>query len=96
MWDKIKSTAKAVYNYIASRPADTWLHVFVLGMIPSLTIGLLSGSFWCALTIGVFLAAWKEWYDRRHPEEHTAEWRDFANGCIGTLIGAVMAMVAIL
>lgn len=90
MWDKIKSMAKAVYDYIASRPADTWLHVFVLGMIPSLTIGLLSGNFWCAMTIGVFLAAWKEWYDRRHPEEHTAEWRDFINTIIGAVLGSLV------
>lgn len=91
MWDKIKSMAKAVYNYIASRPADTWLHVFVLGMIPSLTIGLLSGRVWCAIAFGVILAAWKEWYDRRHPEEHTAEWRDFINTIIGAVLGSLVA-----
>lgn len=94
MWDKIKQMAKAVYSYIASRPADTWLHVFVLGMIPSLTIGLLSGSFWCAMAIGVLLAAWKEWYDRRHPEEHTAEWRDFINTIIGAVLGSLVAFFA--
>ena len=91
MLAKIKQTAKAVYSYIASRPADTWLHVFVLGMVPSLTIGLLSGSFWCATAIGVLLAAWKEWYDRRHPEEHTAEWRDFINTIIGAVLGSLVA-----
>lgn len=40
MWVKIKQTAKAVYSYIASRPADTWLHITILGILPSFTIGV--------------------------------------------------------
>lgn len=95
MWDKIKQTAKAVYDYIASRPADTWLHITILGILPSFTIGVMSHSFWWACFAGVFLSAIKEITDYFDPEKHTCEWRDFANGCIGTLIGAVMALIAI-
>ena len=96
MWDKIKSMAKAVYDYITNRPADTWLHITILGILPSFTIGVMSHSFWWACVAGVFLSALKEIADYFDPEKHTCEWRDFANGCIGTLIGAVMAMAAIL
>lgn len=96
MWDKIKSMAKAAYSYIASRPADTWLHVFILGVLPSFVVGLLSQSFWWAIGAGVFVSVAKEVADYFYPEKHTCEWRDFANGCIGTIIGSVMAMVAIL
>lgn len=95
MWEKIKQTAKAVYGYIASRPADTWLHITILGILPSFTIGVMSHSFLWACVAGVFLSALKEATDYFDPEKHTCEWRDFANGCIGTLIGAVMAIVAI-
>lgn len=95
MWEKIKQTAKAVYGYIASRPADTWLHITILGILPSFTIGVMSHSFLWACVAGVFLSALKEATDYFNPEKHTCEWRDFANGCIGTLIGAVMAIVAI-
>lgn len=95
MWEKIKVMAKAVYNYIASRPADTWLHITILGILPSFTIGVMSRSFWWAIAAGVFLSAIKEATDYFDPEKHTCEWRDFANGCIGTLIGATMAIIAI-
>ena len=93
MWDKIKQTAKAVYDYIASRPADTWLHITILGILPSFTIGVMSHSFWWAIVAGVFLSALKEIADYFDPEKHTCEWRDLANGCIGALIGAVMALI---
>ena len=96
MWNKIKSWAKAVYDYIASRPADTWLHITILGILPSFTIGVISHSFLWAIGAGVFLSTLKEATDYFNPEKHTCEWRDFANGCIGTLIGAVMAMAAVL
>ena len=95
MWDKIKSMAKAVYSYIASRPADTWLHITILGILPSFTIGVMSHSFLWAIAAGVFLSAIKEATDYFDPERHSCEWRDFANGCIGTLIGALMALIAI-
>lgn len=95
MWAKIKVMAMAVYSYIASRPADTWLHITILGILPSFTIGVMSHSFWWAIGAGVFLSAIKEATDYFDPEKHTCEWRDFANGCIGTLIGAVMAMTAV-
>lgn len=95
MWDKIKTMAKAVYSYIASRPADTWLHITILGILLSFTIGVLSHSFLWACGAGVFLSALKEIADSFDPEHHLCEWRDFANGCIGTLIGAVMALIAI-
>lgn len=95
MWEKIKSWAKAVYDYIASRPADTWLHITILGILPSFTIGVMSHSFWWACFAGVFLSAIKEITDYFDPDKHTCEWRDFANGCIGTLIGATMAIIAI-
>lgn len=87
--------AKTVYDYIASRPADTWLHITILGILPSFTIGVMSHSFLWACVAGVFLSALKEIADYFDPEKHTCEWRDFANGCIGTLIGAVMALIAI-
>lgn len=95
MWNKIKSWAKAVYDYIASRPADTWLHITILGILPSFTIGVISHSFLWAIGAGVFLSALKEIADSFDPKKHLCEWRDFANGCIGTLIGAVMALVVI-
>ena len=94
MWEKIKQMAKAVYSYIASRPADTWLHILILGILPSFVIGVISHSFLWACGAGVFLSALKEAYDYFDPD-HTCEWRDFANGCIGTLIGALMALIAI-
>lgn len=93
MWEKIKVMAKAVYDYIASRPADTWLHVFVLGVLPSFVVGLLSQSFWWAIGAGVFVSVTKEAADYFDPDKHTCEWRDLANGCIGALIGAVMALI---
>ena len=93
MWQKIKSWGKAVYSYIASRPADTWLHVFVLGVLPSFVVGLLSQSFWWAIGAGVFVSIAKEAVDYFDPDNHTCEWRDLANGCIGALIGAVMALI---
>ena len=95
MLAKIRQTAKAVYSYIASRPADTWLHITILGILPSFTIGVMSHSFWWAIAAGVFLSAIKEITDYFDPERHSCEWRDFANGCIGTLIGAVMTLIAI-
>lgn len=95
MWDKIKRTAKAVYDYIASRPSDTWLHITILGILPSFTIGVMSHSFLWACFAGVFLSAIKEVTDYFDAEKHTCDLRDFANGCIGTLIGAVMAMVTV-
>jgi hypothetical protein len=95
MWAKIKSMAKAVYSHIASRPADTWLHITILGILPSFTIGVMSRSFLWACVAGVFLSALKEIADYFDPDKHTCEWRDFANGCIGTVIGAVMALIAI-
>lgn len=95
MWAKIKSMAKAVYGYITSRPSDTWLHITILGILPSFTIGVMSHSFWWAIGAGVFISALKEIADSFNSEKHTCEWRDFANGCIGTLIGAVMALIAI-
>lgn len=96
MWEKVKSWAKVVYDYITSRPADTWLHITILGILPSFTIGVMSHSFLWACCAGVFLSALKETADYFDPDKHTCEWRDFANGCIGTLIGAVMAMAAVL
>lgn len=93
MWEKIKSMAKAMYDYIASRPADTWLHVFILGVFPSFVVGLLSQSFWWAIGAGVFVSVAKEVADYFDTDEHTCEWRDLANGCIGALIGAVMALI---
>ncbi len=95
MWDKIKSWAKVVYDYITSRPADTWLHITILGILPSFTIGVMSHSFLWACCAGVFLSALKETADYFDPDKHTCEWRDFANGCIGTLIGATMAIIVI-
>lgn len=95
MCNKIKSMAKAVYSYIVSRPADTWLHVFALGMLPSFVVGVMLHSFWWAIGAGVFVSALKETADYFDPEHHSCEWRDFANGCIGTLIGALMALIAI-
>lgn len=95
MWDKIKSWGKAMYSYIASRPADTWLHVFALGMLPSFVVGVMLHSFWWAIGAGVFVSALKETADYFDPDKHTCEWRDFANSCIGTLIGAVIALIAI-
>ena len=95
MWDKIKSWGKAMYSYIASRPVDTWLHITILGILPSFTIGVMSHSFLWACFAGVFLSAIKEAMDYFDPDKHTCEWRDFANGCIGALIGAVMALMAI-
>lgn len=95
MWEKIKVMAKAVYDYITNRPADTWLHITILGILPSFAIGVMSHSFWWACFAGVFLSAIKEATDYFDPEKHTCEWRDFANGCIGTLIGATMALIAI-
>lgn len=95
MWNKIKTMAKAVYDYIASRPSDTWLHILVLGIFPSFMLGVISKSFLWACIAGVLLSALKETADYFDPENHTCEWRDFANGCIGTLIGAVMAMMAV-
>lgn len=96
MWEKIKSMAQAVYDYIASRPSDTWLHITILGILPSFTIGVMSHSFWWACFAGVFLSAIKEITDYFDPEKHTCEWRDFANGCIGTIIGSLMATVTAL
>ena len=96
MWTKIRQTAKAVYNYIVSRPADTWLHITILGILPSFTIGVMSRSFLWACFAGVFLSALKEIADYFDPERHSCEWRDFANGCIGTLIGATMAIIALI
>lgn len=96
MWEKVKSWAKVVYDYITSRPSDTWLHITILGILPSFTIGVMSHSFLWAIGAGVFLSALKEAADYFNPEKHTCEWRDFANGCIGTLIGAAMAMAAVL
>lgn len=93
MWYYLTMAAKKAYKHLVSRPSDTWLHICVLGGIPALTIGLLSGRFWCAMAVGVFLATWKELYDRRHPEEHTAEWRDFINTLLGALIGAIIATI---
>lgn len=96
MWEKVKSWAKVVYDYITSRPSDTWLHITILGILPSFSIGVMSHSFLWAIGAGVFLSALKETADSFDPEKHTCEWRDFANGCLGTLIGAVMAMAAVL
>lgn len=93
MLEKVKQTFNVVYSYIASRPADTWLHITILGILPSFTIGVMSHSFLWACFAGVFLSALKETADYFDPENHTCEWRDFGNGCIGTLIGAVMAMM---
>ena len=93
MGQKSKSWGKAVYSYIASRPADTWLHVFVLGVLPSFVVGVTLHSFWWAIGAGVFVSVAKEVADYFDPNEHTCEWRDLANGCIGALIGAVMALI---
>lgn len=95
MLEKVKQTFNVVYSYIVSRPADTWLHITILGILPSFTIGVMSHSFLWACFAGVFLSAIKEATDYFDPENHTCEWRDFANGCIGTLIGATMAIIAI-
>jgi uncharacterized protein YfiM (DUF2279 family) len=33
------------------------------------------------------IAGAKEWYDSRHSDRHSAEWKDFAATCLGGLTG---------
>ena len=92
MWDKIKQTAKAVYNYIASRPADTWLHIFA-GQLIGFILFAIGVWFWICFVVGGLVGIGKEIWDSRHSESHTPEWRDAVNTAIGAVIGALMALM---
>jgi len=90
--DKFKKAAAAVYDYIASRPADTWLH-FVAGCFIGCLVSWLTGCFWFGFAAGVIAGATKEAIDWCFPFDHSPEWRDFLNTCIGAAIGAFLAML---
>ncbi len=92
MWEKIKSMAKAVYDYLASRPADTWQHILA-GQLISFVLTLFGIWCWVGFIGGVLIGIGKEVWDSRHSELHTPEWRDVLNTAIGALLGVLMAII---
>lgn len=92
MLAKIKQTAMAVYSYIASRPADTWLHILA-GQLISFVLTLFGIWCWVGFIGGVLIGIGKEVWDSWHSELHTPEWRDVLNTAIGAFMGALMAII---
>ena len=46
-------------------------------------MGVLDSISAASMIIGILVGGGKEWYDARHPENHTAEWGDVAADAVG-------------
>ena len=87
---------------ITSIPKDKLLHAFLCSIIVLYAVTFLRfglSYLWAMIlgnvvTIGIFLG--KEYYDYRHPDEHSCEWKDILADFIGLLIvdiGLILQMI---
>lgn len=93
IWEKIKAFFKA---------SDKWLHI-VCSYAIALTVfvGLLPfihewfNGWWCfslAIVAAAIAGALKEWYDYKHPKEHSFEVADIVADVLG-IVAAIGAML---
>ena len=64
---------------------------FLGGYALGLTGGLASP--FLGLGISVVAALGKEWYDKKHPDKHTADWLDAAYTIVGGIIGSSVSFI---
>lgn len=54
-----------------------------------------AGNEFVGIAAALLVGAAKEGYDSKHPDKHTASWKDFAADAAGALIGAKLGGVVI-
>lgn len=94
IFEKMKRWAGVAYNYIATRPSDTWLHFIFCGLLPAFAFSALWG-FFVGFGVSAVIAVAKEIHDRKTPAYSTCEWRDIWNSLLGGVVGATMGRILI-
>ena len=80
---------KKIWAWVVSIPQDKLLHDYAgaLVCLYGFAVVFTFAPFWWAFCIGNLLAVaalgLKEWYDWKHPEGHSVEWKDVAFGLFG-------------
>lgn len=81
---------RKIWNYITSRPSDTWLHI-IAGAIVAIIVGKLAGGI-VGLIVGCLAGVVKELADSLPNIRGSVEFRDLLN----TIIGAVAGTLAVI